>query len=252
MKTTEKIKLESWLTRYDFWLDSRGVPLGVRSALGREMRANLTEAAADVGLGQALAGAGSPKELATEAAEGAVDPTRPRWLEGLAWAAAAAVVYGVVVLVSVVTFFQGVSATDAERARGWALLAPGLQIDVVRTDEQLSLGVTGIPWLLPVLALLAFLLGSRIWRLAIPADQRRRRVRLPRALPETGPRWLWGVVAALVAFLVLSTELTVTGSQLTTSTDPVGRWWLAIPGAAVAFLLIAQPWRGRARRSERS
>ncbi|MFX0537331.1 hypothetical protein ACQBAT_05680 [Ornithinimicrobium sp. Y1847] len=245
MKTTEKIKLESWLTRYDFWLDSRGVPVGVRSALGKEMRANITEAAADVGLAQALAGVGTPKELATQAAEGAVDPTRPRWLEGVAWATLAAVLYGVIVLVSMITFYQGVAATGAERGTGWALLVPGMELEVVRTDQQLSLAANGFPWLLPVLAVLAFLAGARVWRLAIPRDQRQEKVRLPRAVPETGPRWLWGVVAAFVAYLVLSAEVQVDAQGASIAVDPLGNWVIALSGAVVAFLLIAQPWRAR-------
>lgn len=245
MRTTEKIKLESWLTRYDFWLDSRGVPLGVRSALGKEMRSNLTEAAADVGLDEALAGAGSPKELATEAAEVAVDPTRPTWLQGLGWAVAAAVGYGLIVLISLLTFTQGVFASGAERATGWALLAPGVQIDVVNTEAEVSMGASGFPWLLPAVALLGFLIGARVWRLAIPADERRERVRLPRSTPETGPRWGWGAVAAVVTVALLSVEFRADDDSVLVTLNPTDSWLFALVGALVAFALVAQPWRAR-------
>lgn len=249
MNIAEKIKLESWLTRYDFWLDSRGVPLGVRSALGREMRANLTEAAADVGLTQALAGVGKPRALATEAAEDAVDPTRPTWLTGLGWALAAAVGYAVVMLLSFLTFWQGATAAgSAEPAQGWALLVPGMDLTVT-SGESFAFEAEGFPWLVLVLAGLGFLLGSRIWRLAIPADQRRERVRLPRALPEVGPRWLWGLGAALVVLLVLSLDLRVGESELLMVLDPAARWWLALPAAVLAFLLVGQPWRKGAGRA---
>lgn len=242
MNITEKVRLEAWLTRYDFWLDSRGVPLGVRSALGREMRANLTEAAADVGLAEALAGVGEPKDLATEAAETAVDPTRPTWLTGLGWAFTAALGYAVVMLLSFITFAQGVQATGSEAGRGWALLVPGMDVMVSNSPSSFGFETEGFPWLLPVLAVLGFLVGSRVWRLTIPAEQRRERVRLPRALPEVGPRWLWGLVVALVAWVVLSVEVRLTATGMLMVLDPVHRWWIALPAAVIAYLLVARPW----------
>lgn len=242
MNITEKVRLEAWLTRYDFWLDSRGVPLGVRSALGREMRANLTEAAADVGLAEALAGVGEPKDLATEAAETAVDPTRPTWLTGLGWAFTAALGYAVVMLLSFITFAQGVQATGSEAGRGWALLVPGMDVMVSNSPSSFGFETEGFPWLLPVVAVLGFLIGSRVWRLTIPAEQRRERVRLPRALPEVGPRWLWGLVVALVAWVVLSVEVRLTATGMTMVLDPVHRWWIALPAAVIAYLLVARPW----------
>lgn len=252
MNITDKVKLESWLTRYDFWLDSRGVPLGVRSALGREMRANLTEAAADVGLAQALTGVGEPRALATEAAEEAVDPTRPTWLTGLGWALTAALGYALVMLLSFLTFWQGaIAAAPAGPARGWALLVPGMDLTVT-SGESFAFEAEGFPWLVLVVAGLGFLLGSRIWRLAIPAEQRRERVRLPRAMPEVGPRWLLGLGAAIAAFLVLSVDLTVGESEIQVVLDPVSRWWIALPAALLAYLLLAQPWRRGARTPERA
>lgn len=242
MNITEKVRLEAWLTRYDFWLDSRGVPLGVRSALGREMRANLTEAAADVGLAEALAGVGEPKDLATEAAETAVDPTRPTWLTGLGWAFTAALGYAVVMLLSFITFAQGVQATGSEAGRGWALLVPGMDVMVSNSPSSFGFETEGFPWLLPVVAVLGFLVGSRVWRLTIPAEQRRERVRLPRALPEVGPRWLWGLVVALVAWVVLSVEVRLTATGMLMVLDPVHRWWIALPAAVIAYLLVARPW----------
>lgn len=249
MNITDKIKLESWLTRYDFWLDSRGVPMGVRSALGREMRANLTEAATDVGLAQALAGVGEPRALATEAAEDAVDPTRPMWLTGLGWALAAALGYAVVMLLSFITFSQGVQAAAVEEASGWALLVPGMELTFTSVDG-FAFAAVGFPWLLLVVAVLGFLLGSRIWRLAIPAEQRRQRVRLPRALPDAGPRWLWGLSAALAALLIASVDLEISGDEMQLVLDPAARWWIAIPAAVLAYVLVARPWRKGARTPE--
>lgn len=246
MNVRDTIRLESWLTRYDFWLDSRGVPLGVRSALGKEMRANLTEAAADVGLAEALAGVGEPRRLADEAAEVAVDPTRPTWLSGVMAALTALAAYAVVIALAAVSFFQGVIASGVDHeVEGRLLVAPGLRVLAQESSEAISLGLEGFAWLAPALAALAFVLGSRLWRLAIPADQRRERVRLPRALPETGPRWLWGLLAAVVAYLVMSTEFTASEGGLSIMTDPVAHWPVAVPGAVVAFLLIGQPWRAR-------
>lgn len=77
MTLTELIRRENAVQSYDFWLDLRGVRRKQRRALVKDLRANLTEAAADVGMTRALFGIGSPKQLAHQSAPR--DPARPRW-----------------------------------------------------------------------------------------------------------------------------------------------------------------------------
>jgi hypothetical protein len=65
-----------WIGRavvgYDFWLEARGVAGRRRRDLRRELRANLSEAALDVGAREAVRRVGSPRVLALEAlADGA-------------------------------------------------------------------------------------------------------------------------------------------------------------------------------------
>src|SRR5699024_11186186 len=69
MRTTDRIRLEHAVQRYDFWLDMRGVSMRRRRELRRELRTNLAEATADVGMTRAIFGIGSPKELAHAATE---------------------------------------------------------------------------------------------------------------------------------------------------------------------------------------
>src|SRR5699024_2234324 len=118
MRTTDRIRLEHAVQRYDFWLDMRGVSMRRRRELRRELRTNLAEATADVGMTRAIFGIGSPKELAHAATEN--DPSRPRWGQG---ALAAALVFGVVVLAclyAATAFTQGVEASGVvgETVRG--------------------------------------------------------------------------------------------------------------------------------------
>ena len=49
----------------------------------------------------------------------------------------------------------------------------------------------------------------------------------------------------MVTFLVLSTEFTVGSGGASIQTDPVARWWFAVPVAIVVFLLVGQPWRAK-------
>lgn len=150
------------------------------------------------------------------------------------------------VLILAVSFLEGVRATGVpDEILGSLLLTPGVDVLARSAPDELSLGLEGFPWLLPAVALLGFLLGARTWRLVIPREQRRARVRLPRALPEVGPRWAWSLPAALVAFLVLSTEFTVGSGGASIQIDPAAHWWLAVPAAVVLFLLVGQPWRAR-------
>ncbi|MFC7492054.1 MULTISPECIES: hypothetical protein [unclassified Knoellia] len=80
MKPVDRLRIESAVLRYDFWLEMRGVRGRRRRALRSELRANLLEATSDVGVTRALFGIGSPKQLAYAAQP--ADPSRPRWSQG--------------------------------------------------------------------------------------------------------------------------------------------------------------------------
>ena len=53
MSLIDRFRRENAVQQYDFWLDLRAVPMRRRRELRRELRANLTEASADVGMTRA-------------------------------------------------------------------------------------------------------------------------------------------------------------------------------------------------------
>lgn len=167
MKIIDRIRIEDAVQRYDFWLDVRGAPRRQRRELRHELRANLTEASADVGVTRALFGIGSPKQLAYDVAP--TDPSRPRWGQG---ALVAAVVLGIVVLgvvYTATTFTAGVEASGVtgQTVRGFVFPWYGVEFSArVEPDRGgLATGAANIQYYLFGLPLLAFLLVAQPWRL---------------------------------------------------------------------------------------
>ncbi len=167
MTIIDRVRMENAVQRYDFWLDVRGVPMRRRRELRRELRSNLTEARADVGMTRALFGIGSPKQLAYETAPG--DPSRPRWGQG---ALVAAAVFGAVVfacMYTATTFTAGVEASGVvgETVRGFVFPWYGVEFSArVEPDRGgLATGARNVQYYFFGLPLLAFLLVAQPWRL---------------------------------------------------------------------------------------
>ena len=153
----------SWyLERVELWLDS--MPRRRRRAVLAELRANLDEATADVGLEAALAGLGSPRQLASQYLDTEPQP-RPHWNQG---AIAASLVLGGWLYA---TLFYAVGMIDALDSTGVTTPARGsflgTRVEAVSNATELSAAFTGVPWLPLVLMLLTFLLVGRAWR-ALP------------------------------------------------------------------------------------
>lgn len=157
----------SWyLERVELWLDP--MPRRRRRAVLGELRANLDEATADVGLGRALADLGAPRELARTYLD-AEPADRPRWHQGALAASLllAAWVYA--------TFFYAIGMLDALTATGTTAPARGsflgTRVETVSSPAEFSAAFSGVPWV-PLLAVLAvFLLVGRAWR-ALPRRSR--------------------------------------------------------------------------------
>ena len=166
MSVLDRLRIESALLRYDFWLEMRGVPGSRRRELRRELRANLGEASADVGTTRALFGIGSPQELAYAATD--ADPHRPRWSQGAIWAS---LVFGLVLfslLFTATAFTAGVEASGVtgETVRGWVF--PWFGVDFAARVEPdrggLAVGAGGSFLQVFGLPLLTFVLVSKPWR----------------------------------------------------------------------------------------
>ncbi len=166
MTTIDRLRIESAILRYDFWLEMRGVRGSRRRDLRRELRTNLTEAGADVGTTRALFGIGSPKELAYAATD--TDPSRPRWSQGALWAA---LVFGIVTfgcMFTAIAFTAGVEAGGATGQTVHGFVFPWFGVDYsarVEPGRSYAAGAGGVGTYFLGLPLLTFLLVAQPWRL---------------------------------------------------------------------------------------
>ncbi len=164
MRLLDRIRLESAVLRYDFWLELRGVGGRERRGLRHELRENLRSAAEDVGMERALFGIGSPKQLAWAAAGG--DPTRPRWSLGAWWAAGTFGVLLLAMLGTALVVLETVRATGVVDQDVTVSVFPWLGSEFtasVGSDGGVAFGVDNAWWLL-VLPLLVFLVVAFPWR----------------------------------------------------------------------------------------
>lgn len=162
MNLLDRVRLGLYVQRYDFWLDAADVRRRRRRALRHELRANLDDAAQDVGAVRALANLGSPRTLARESVgEGGAGPSRPRWAAGGQWAVATFAVLVLLWLLSVLAFVDGVRAAGAAgRVTGSVFPWGGSVVAEAGPGLQVSASVPPVVW---VLTLLAFVVGSRAW-----------------------------------------------------------------------------------------
>lgn len=167
MTLSQRLRLSFTVFRYDQWLDLKGVPGAARRPLRRELRANLDEAAADVGVDAALARLGSPEALATAHAAAVHDPRRPAWGVGLVTAAVVAVGYAWTWFLAALAWLDGAQAAapGGGSAQGTITLYPGSRLAATWGPEGLSLDVFYPPMPAVVLIGLVFLLAARVWRL---------------------------------------------------------------------------------------
>ena len=166
MGIIDSLRIESAVQEYDFWLELRGARRTERKAWRRELRTNLKDAAADVGVTHALFNIGSPKHLAYAMTPEATK--RPRWSMGLLWAS---IVFGLVLVATMFTaiaFLAGVEASGmvGETVRGFVF--PWFGVDFSARVEPggggIAAGAGGIGWYVAGLPLLTFVLVSRPWR----------------------------------------------------------------------------------------
>lgn len=162
------LRIENAVQAYDFWLELRGARWRQRRELRRELRVNLKEAAADVGVTQALFNIGSPKQLAYAVTEEGAR-RRPRWSLGAMWAAVA---FGVVLFSLVLTsivFLEGVLASGVvdREVRGEAFPWVGVEF-IARVDgagQGFAAGAAGGQWHALIIPAVVFLLVAQPWRL---------------------------------------------------------------------------------------
>jgi hypothetical protein len=163
--TVDRARLRVYLLRLDYHLSD--LPNSRIKEIRSEIRANTTSAAADIGMRQALANLGHPRVLAAGylSAESRLFPT---YVRGIYWAAGVFWVYQWTVMNYAFGFADGGSAADESRHIATSFL--GTPIDANGSQGyavEWAVSTTGL-----VLTLIAFLLGSRVWRALTPARNR--------------------------------------------------------------------------------
>jgi hypothetical protein len=173
LSLTERWRRSWYLSRLELWLDS--MPRRRRRAVLGELRANLDEATADVGLDAAMADLGAPRALARRYLQAEPQP-RPRWDHGAAAAALVVAAWVYATLFYAVGMLDALSSTGtAGPARGSFL---GTQVETVSNAAGISAAFTGVPWAPLVAVLLTFLLVGRAWH-ALPRRTAPTRVSAP-------------------------------------------------------------------------
>ncbi len=158
---TEVLRREWYLLRLSWYLQD--YPGREEKRIRRDLRAELTLAAADVGMTRALRDLGHPLVLA-EGYKAELGRRLPRWTAGAMSAALA------IVLVVYLGGAYAAGTLDALQAMGGGTLTTyplGAPTTFTATEDELSLqSVVTAPGLvlLLVVAAVAFVLGARIWR----------------------------------------------------------------------------------------
>ncbi len=152
-----------YLTRYDAALEYYGVGSRERRARVNELRANLTESVAEVGLTTSLDRLGAPRALAAEVSE---RPFTPSWLRGVLWSGTAGLLGICALLLSTDAFVAGFESVAARgQSASWSTPLWTLQATAAGagTSADFTLSLSLVSALL--LLLIPFLLGARVWRL---------------------------------------------------------------------------------------
>ena len=152
---------EGYLFKVDLYLDGK-VPPRQRKRILADLRNSIDADAQDSTLEEVLAGLGKPRELAADYAQGSDQP-RLLWSTGAAAALCMLMVYWFFLL----TYTLGMLAVTIQV--GGEFQARFLVVDVTAfsAPDSIGIGWTGDAalWFPVVLALMAFIAASRVWRL---------------------------------------------------------------------------------------
>lgn len=163
MTIVDRARIELAVASYDAWLEAAGATGRRRKDLRRELRANLVDAAGEVGAKEAVRRLGSTRAMAAEAMP--VSVRRPRWSWGLLVAVLVASPVVILELVSALAWVDGVLAADpASPVTGSVTLLPGSWVSYAPLAGG-GFEVGWHPgWLALLVAVVAFVLAARPWR----------------------------------------------------------------------------------------
>lgn len=156
---TDRLRRWSYLQDVELWLDP--MPGKRRREVLRELRTNLADASADVGMAQAIEDLGKPRRLAREFVE-AEPRQRPAWSLGVLGAGAVLFVAMLAGLSYMFGMSDALLGSGGGTAEGGFL---GIRVLTTATENELSWSWSGWSWPITIVATLAFLLASASWRL---------------------------------------------------------------------------------------
>jgi hypothetical protein len=161
LSLTDRLRRWSYLQDVELWLD----PMSGRRRreVLRELRTNLADAAADVGMTQAIEDLGKPRDLARELVD-AEPRRRPSWSLGVLGAGAVLLIAMLAGMSYLFGLTDGALGAGGGTVEGGFL---GVQIVTVATDAELSWTLSGWSWPVTIAALIGFLIASAAWR-ALP------------------------------------------------------------------------------------
>ena len=167
----DRLRIERTVWTLDALLGD--LPQRSRVAKRREMRANLAEAAADVGTVEAIRRLGPLRPLAGEylAAEYGEGRPHPRWVAAIYWTVLAELTLTGITYIANHAFIAGVVAADHQVSgtfhwQGFKLLGLGGDFTSVDGINTAISGYFAAPF--QIWVILALVLGGRLWRLLPP------------------------------------------------------------------------------------
>ena len=156
---TDRLRRWSYLQDVELWLDP--MSWRRRREVLRDLRTNLGDATADLGMSQAIEDLGKPRDLAREFLK-AEPRRRPAWSFGVL--GVGAVLF--VALLAGLSYMFGMSdallGSGGGTAEGRFL---GIAIIATATADEMSWSWSGWSWPITIVAAIAFLVASSAWRL---------------------------------------------------------------------------------------
>jgi len=164
MNLYERLRILWAGVRYDFWLDVHFVPAKTRRVLRRDLKANLAEAATNVGTSKALANVGAMRRLAAETTRGT--QIQSRWLAGVVVGFSTLAALLVLLLLASLYYADGVLDSGATEPVGGTLfpfLGSTIEVNNQGAGQGFIVGVSPGP--LPFLvAGAALVFVAKPWR----------------------------------------------------------------------------------------
>jgi len=160
LSLTDRLRRWSYLQDLELWLDP--MTRRRRREVLNELRVNLADAAADVGMAQAIDDLGRPRVLARELVE-AEPRRRPSWSLGVLGAGGLLLVAMLAGMGYLAGMTDALLGTGGGTAEGSFL---GVRVLTTATESELSWELAGWSWPIFVASVLALLVCARAWRLA--------------------------------------------------------------------------------------